>query len=244
MKTLMMGDCLELMREIPDGSVDMVLADLPYGTISCKWDSVIPFEPLWEQYRRIAKPNAAIVLTASQPFTTALIASNLAEFKYCWVWEKSKPTGFINAKNAPLKKHEDVVVFSRGAAANNNPKRMTYFPQGLEPSGKRVKSKNDQDDAWGSRPSRNNDGYVQEFKNYPASILRVPSESKTVHPTQKPVALMEYLIRTYTQEGETVLDNCMGSGTTGVACVNTGRRFIGIEKDDKYFQIATGRILK
>ena len=185
---LHLGDCLEVMKQVPDGSVDMILCDLPYGTTACKWDSVIPFEPLWEQYHRVTKPDAAIVLTASQPFTTRLIASNFDEFKYCWVWEKSKKTGFINSKNAPLKQHEDVAVFSRGAAANNNPNRRRYFPQGLEPFGKRVKSTNNDGDAWGARPSRDNDGYVQEFKNYPASIIRVPSEGKTVHPTQKPVA--------------------------------------------------------
>lgn len=242
MANLMHGDCLERMSEIPTGSVDMILCDLPYGTTACKWDSVIPFEPLWGQYRRIAKKNAAIVLTASQPFTTALIASNMGEFKYCWVWEKSKPTGFINAKNAPLKKHEDIAVFSRGATANNNLNRMSYHPQGLVKSGKKVRSKNDESDAWGARPSRKNDGYIQEFTNYPTSLLSVASEGKTVHPTQKPVALMEYLIRTYTNEGETVLDNCMGSGTTGVACVRTGRNFIGIERDEGYFKIARERI--
>jgi len=239
---LMHGDCLELMASIPDGSVDMILCDLPYGTTACKWDSVIPFEPLWAHYRRIVTPVGAIVLTSSQPFTTALIASNLGEFKYCLVWEKSKPTGFINAKNAPLKKHEDIAVFSKGAAANNNPRRMSYYPQWLTPSGKKVRSKNDSSGAWGSRPSRSNDGYVQEFTGYPTSILTVASEGSTVHPTQKPVALMEYLIRTYTNEGETVMDNCMGSGTTGVACANTGRNFIGIEQDAKYFAIAKQRI--
>lgn len=242
--TLQQGDCLELMKGIEDASIDLILCDLPYGTVSCKWDVVIPFDKLWEQYKRVIQPTGAIVLTASQPFTTALISSNIEMFKYCWVWEKSKPTGFINAKNAPLKQHEDIVVFSQGKAANNNPSRMSYFPQGLIASGKTVKSKNSELDAWGSRPSRNNEGYTQDFTNYPKSILKIPSEGKTVHPTQKPAALMEYMIKTYTNEGMTVLDNCMGSGTTGVACINTNRKFIGMEKDENYFSIAKERIEK
>ena len=226
------GDCLEVMAGLPDGSVDMILCDLPYGTTACKWDTVIPFEPLWEQYRRIAKRNAAIVLTASQPFTTALIASNIKEFRHCWVWEKSRFANQMLAKVQPLKIHEDVAVFAAD--------RPAYSPQGLVECNKTTKQ--------GARVTDNNGGgvrateYVQTHTNYPRSVLRFASEGKTVHPTQKPVALMEYLIRTYTQEGETVLDNCMGSGTTGVACANTGRQFIGIERDDKYFAIASERI--
>ena len=212
------------------------------GTTSCFWDSIIPFEPLWNIYNILIKDSGAIVLFASQPFTTALISSNMEMFKYCFVWEKSKPTGFINAKNAPLKKHEDICVFSKGTTANKSSKRMNYYPQDLIPSGKTIKSKNDPNDILGTRPSRNNSGYVQEFSNYPTSILKYPSESKTIHPTQKPVALLEYLIKTYTLEGETVLDNCIGSGSTAVACLNTNRNFIGIEKDDKYFEIAKKRI--
>ena len=226
------GDCLELMQSIPDGSVDMILCDLPYGTTACKWDTVIPFEPLWAQYRRIAKRNAAIVLTASQPFTTALIASNIKEFRYCWVWKKSRFANQMLAKVQPLKVHEDVVVFYASKA--------TYNPQGLVEVNKTTKQ--------GTRISDNNGGgtrkteYTQTHTNYPRTVLEFASEGKTAHPTQKPVALMEYLIRTYTQEGETVLDNCMGSGTTGVACANTSRRFIGIEKEVKYFDIACRRI--
>jgi len=181
-------------------------------------------------------------MTASQPFTTTLIASNMKMFKYCWVWEKSKPTGFINAKNAPLRKHEDVVVFSLGTTANKSKNRMEYFPQGIVESGRIVKTKNDENDAWGSRPSRNNDGYIQKYTNFPDTILSIKSEGKTIHPTQKPVALMEYLIKTYTNEGETVLDFTFGSGTTGVACANTNRKFVGIERDAKYFSIAKTRI--
>jgi len=219
------------MPSIPDGSVDLILCDLPYGTTACKWDSVIPFEPLWAQYRRIAKRNAAIVLTASQPFTSALVMSNPSDFKYCWVWEKSAATGHLNAKRMPMKLHEDVAVFGASTAP--------YFPQGLE-AFNQITRRGGNGDNFGKSGKEN----FQEFTGYPRSILRFPSEGRTVHPTQKPVALMEYLIRTYTNEGETVLDNCMGSGTTGVACVNTGRQFIGIEQDPMYFAIALDRICR
>lgn len=230
---LHLGDCLEVMKSIPDGSVDMVLCDLPYGTTACKWDTVIPFEPLWEQYRRITKKNAAIVLTAAQPFTTALIASNMRQFKYCWVWEKSRKTGFLNAKKQPLRATEDIAVFYESQA--------TYNPQ-MKRVRERFVSRGGRGFAgYGKHTSKgSSNGGVQ----YPFNIIKIPSESAAHHPTVKPVALMEYLIRTYTTEGETVLDNCMGSGTTGVACMNTGRRFIGIEMDAGYFQTAQGRIME
>ena len=240
---LIQGDCLEVMADIPDSSVDLILCDLPYGTTACKWDSVIPFEPLWEQYRRVIRGRGAIVLTAAQPFTSALVVSNLEWFKYCWVWEKSKPGGFMNAKNAPLKITEDVCVFSPGTTANRSEKRMSYFPQGLVRAGtQKSDGTRKSDSTVGGRPSRSGNAYIQEFTGYPNNILRFASEGRIFHPTQKPVALMEYLIRTYTNEGDTVLDNCMGSGTTGVACVNTGRNFIGIELDPDYFAIAEKRI--
>jgi site-specific DNA-methyltransferase (adenine-specific) len=233
--TLYHGDCLEVMAGLPYASVDMILCDLPYGTTACKWDAVIPFEPLWAQYRRVAKRNAAIVLTASQPFTTALIASNLKEFRYCWVWDKRRPSNPMLAKKQCLKVHEDVVVFYRNFG--------TYSPQGVfETDGK---------PRGGTRPSKTQLGfgngasgeYKQTRSGYPKSIISFGTDNrKNVHPTQKPVALMEYLIRTYTHEGEVVLDNCMGSGTTGVACANTGRRFIGIEREPSYFEIARRRI--
>jgi len=226
---LLHGDCLEMMKAIPDGSVDMILCDLPYGTTRNKWDSVIPFAPLWEQYRRIAKHNATTVLTASQPFTSTLGASNIAALKYAWVWEKNAATGHLNAKKLPMKLHEDILVFS--AAAH------TYNPQELVPFNK-VMTRRHNGKNFGKSAKEN----FQEFTNYPRSILRFDNDSGRVHPTQKPVALMEYLIRTYTNIGETVLDNCMGSGTTGVACVNADRRFIGIEKDDNYFEIARKRV--
>ena len=227
--TLFHGDCLELMTGIPSGSVDMVLCDLPYGTTQNKWDSVLPLEPMWREYRRVCKQNAAIVLTASQPFTSALGASNLSGLRYAWVWEKSAATGHLNAKRMPMKLHEDVLVFSDAP--------HTYNPQGLLPLGKMVKRGNN-----GGNFGKSGAENFQEWTNYPRSILRFERDTCAVHPTQKPVALMEYLIRTYTNEGETVLDNTMGSGTTGVACVNTGRKFIGIEQDAGYAEIAAKRM--
>lgn len=227
---LMNGDCLELMKEISDGSVDMILCDLPYGTTQNKWDSVIPFGELWQEYDRVAKPSAAIVLTATQPFSSLLVASNLADFRYEWIWIKSKITGVLNAKKMPVRKHEQVLVFAKS--------RTTYNAQGLVKKNTITKQGGNSQN-YGSRNSAE---YVQEWTNWPRDVLEIASEGKTVHPTQKPVALMEYLIRTYTNEGDVVLDNCMGSGTTGVACVNEVRRFIGIEKDEKYFEIAKQRI--
>lgn len=224
---LINDDCLEAMKDIPDGSVDMILTDPPYGTTACKWDSIIPLEPMWEQLKRIIKPNGAIVMTASQPFTTTLISSNMKMFKYCWVWKKSKPTGHLNAKKQPLKTYEDVVLFYS--------KQCTYNPQGIKPTNKLV-----------SRTNRGNYGECskttrQTVTNYPRNIVEFPSIDG-IHQTQKPVALMEYLIKTYTNQGETVLDFTMGSGTTGVACKNLDRDFIGIELDKDYFDIAQARI--
>jgi site-specific DNA-methyltransferase (adenine-specific) len=241
---LRLGDCLEVMATLAPASVDLILCDLPYGTTACKWDSIIPFDALWSQYRRVIKENGAIVLTAAQPFTSALIASNAREFAYCWYWNKSRITGFANAKKQPLRCVEDVAVFYRRAP--------TYNPQGIERINKVKRNGSTvggdtlrgDTEASAGRGSLRTAGaeYVQEFTNYPRQVLHIASESKTVHPTQKPVALMEYLIRTYTNEGETVLDSCMGSGTTGVACANTGRNFIGIERDAGYFDIARKRI--
>ena len=233
---LELGDCLEIMPSIPDGSVDLILCDLPYGTTACKWDSVFPFGPLWAQYRRIAKRNAAIVLTASQPFTTALIASNLREFKYELIWEKSKATGHALCAIRPMKAHENVLVFCAG--------RESYTPQKTigKPYKQRLGSAESIEFCTGSKRNDNITG-----DRFPRSVLyfkTAESEGRSIHPTQKPVALMEYLIRTYSDEGETVLDNCMGSGTTGVACANTGRKFIGIEQDPTYFAIALERILR
>ena len=229
---LLQGDCLELMATIPSGSVDMVMCDLPYGTTACKWDSVIPFEPLWAAYKRVCKPNAAIVLTANFPFSATLTASNLGAFRYCWVWEKSKPVGHLRAKLQPMRAHEDVLVF-----AFETPR---YFPQGLIPITPTLRKRTNTGGNYGKQAGMPS---VQKDTNYPRTVIRFPSE-EGLHPTQKPVALMEYLIKTYTNEGETVLDSTMGSGTTGVACGNTSRRFIGIERDPAYFQIASDRIEK
>jgi len=245
---LFQGDCLEIMPLIPDKSVQLILADLPYGTTACKWDTVIPFDKLWEQYERIIKPNGAIVLTASQPFTSALVMSNPKLFKYQWVWVKSKKTGFTNSKNRPLSQHEDVLVFSKASVANGSKIMMKYNPQGLQPLGKVRKGDKNKSigDANGQkyyRPSQSKD-YVQEFTNYPTTVLSIASEGKIIHPTQKPVELMEYLIKTYTNEGDLVLDNTAGSGTTAIACLNTNRHFIMIEKDQKYYEIMCNRIEK
>jgi site-specific DNA-methyltransferase (adenine-specific) len=242
------GDCLELMRDIPDQSVDMILCDLPYGngTTSCKWDSIIPFDSLWEQYNRVIKGTGAIVLFGSEPFSSKLRLSNLDMFKYDWVWVKNNAVGFVNAKLKPMSKHETISVFSKGKTANRNPNNMPYFPQGLIPCGKELRSgnKKGKDNTYWrpSLKSSNGGGYIQEFTNYPATVLFFDKVQKAVHPTQKPVDLLEYLIKTYTSEGDTVLDNCMGSGSTGVACVNTNRSFIGIELDPKYFEIGCTRI--
>lgn len=230
------GDCLELMKNIPDGSVDLVLTDPPYGTTACKWDSVIPFEPMWEQLNRIIKPNGAICLFGSEPFSSALRMSNIKHFKYDWIWEKTKASGHLNAKIMPLKAHETISVFSKG--------KCVYYPQGLKPVSK-IQKKKDTKTTTGNGYSsygKQNKTTTQSIGGYPRSVLKFSKPSKTLHPTQKPVALLEYLIRTYTNEGETVLDFTMGSGSTGVACVNTNRRFIGIELDEGYFNIATQRI--
>lgn len=225
---LWQGDCLELMKNIPDGSVDLVLTDPPYGTTACKWDSVIPFEPLWEQYNRIIKGNGAIVLFGSEPFSTALRYSNLKMYRYDWVWNKKISGNPFIAKYQPLKIFENIMVFSKKTAA--------YYPQMRK--GKMRKK--------GGGKSKLFDVKCTEATNdlyYPTAILEFSNSGrKQQHPTQKPVALLEYLVKTYTNEGELVLDNCMGSGSTGVACVNTNRRFIGIELDEGYFDIAKKRI--
>lgn len=227
MFTLKRGDCLELMADIPDKSIDLILCDLPYGTTQNKWDVVIPFDDLWREYSRVCR--GPVVLTASQPFTSALVMSNAKQFKHNWVWRKTAATGHLNAKRMPMKQHEDVLVFCSGAP--------TYNPQGLVPYNK-VTRRGSNGTNFGESGTEN----FQEWTNYPRSVLEFANDAKTVHPTQKPVPLMEYLVRTYTNEGDTVLDNCMGSGTTGVACANTGRKFIGMELDREYFRIARRRI--
>jgi len=242
---LIQGDCIERMKDIPDGSVDMVLADPPYGTTACKWDSTIPLEPMWEQLKRVTKPNGAIVMTASQPFTTTLIASNMKLFKYCWVWDKVRASNFFAAKFQPLNNTEDVIVFSSGGCNNGAKNPVPYNPQGV--SDCCIEAKNSKSvggkvgDAHKTAIVRGGK-YRQTTTGYPSKIIKFIRDSDCCHPTQKPVALMEYLIKTYTDEGETVLDFAMGSGTTGVACRNLNRDFIGIELDEKYFEIAKARV--
>lgn len=235
--TLLHGDCLDLMPRLPAASVDLVLCDLPYGTTQNKWDAVIPFEPLWREYRRVCK--GAIVLTAAQPFTSALVMSNPEMFKWADVWHKTQARGHLNAKIMPLREHEDILVFAVG--------KVPYFPQ-LAPKPKSNQRKfSEARSGTGSYGDfgLGNHRTIPDDMSYPRSVVRVENpngKERGLHPTQKPVALMEYLIRTYTNEGDTVLDNCMGSGTTCVAAVNTGRKFIGIERDPDYFAIAQARI--
>ena len=236
--TLLHGDCLELMKSIPDGSVDMVLCDLPYGKTSCEWDSVIPFETLWEQYNRIIKKNGAIVLFGSEPFTSRLVMSNVKNFKHDWIWQKNAGSNFGCVKFQPMREHEHVLVFCNG--------KTPYYPimQERAESGRvRVKTV--------VKYNTKTEAYADTLHNeviskrpdlrYPSSIQKFNRE-RGFHPTQKPVALLEYLVKTYTNEGDLVLDNCMGSGSTGVACVNTRRRFIGMELEKSYFDVAVQRI--
>ena len=229
-------DCLEGMKRIPDKSIDMILADLPYGTTNCKWDTIIPLEPLWEQYERIIKDNGAVVLTASQPFSSALVMSNPKLFRYEWVWDKKNPTNFAMAKKQPLKYHETILVFAK--------KQTEYYPikwRG-KPNHKQGLLKNDQQSEVYGKIKRTKDNL--SGMKYPRSIIEISKHSSQggLHPTQKPVALFEYLVKTYTNEGDVVLDNCMGSGTTAIACLNTNRNYIGFELDKNYFDIANERI--
>ena len=231
-----LGDCLEVMKDIHDKSIDMVLTDLPYGMTACKWDTIIPFEPLWEQYKRIIKDNGAIVLTASQPFTSALVMSNVKMFKYEWIWEKTRATGFFDAKKRPLNDYEDVCVFYS--------KQPTYNPQMTEAQKiyKRGFVKIRKSDCYGEQKDFEQ---KESGLRYPKRIIKIQNADikDIVHPTQKPVALFEYLIKTYTNEGDLVLDNCAGSGTTGVACKNLNRNYILIEKEPEYIDIINKRLL-
>ena len=244
MYKLLNGDCLELMKGIPNKSIDMILCDLPYGgTTGCKWDSVIPFEPLWEQYNRIIKDNGAIVLFGGQPFTSRLICSNLEMFRYRWIWEKEQGGNFQLAKLQPLNTAEDICVFSKGKTANGAKNNMVYYP---------IMEKREKPTKSGGKPSTSDILHKNSMvalkktytESYPKSVLRYNKEhsSRRLHPTQKPVDLLEYLIKTYTREGELIMDNCMGSGSTGVAALNTNRNFIGIELDESIFEVAKNRI--
>ncbi|MFR4164186.1 MAG: DNA-methyltransferase [Paraclostridium sordellii] len=232
------GNCLEVMKNIQSESIDLILCDLPFGITSCKWDSIIPFEDLWKQYNRIIKKNGAIVLFSAQPFTTKLINSNLKHYRYSWYWIKDRATGHIFAKNQPMRKVEDINVFYK--------QKPLYIPQGLKKLDKtKIKKQTKTDNYDYVYKSLNLQKEIKsEFTNYPNNLLFFKKESKTVHPTQKPCDLLSYLIKTYTREGDIVLDNCMGGGSAGVACATTKRRFIGIELYNKYFKIAKERVEK
>lgn len=230
-----LGDCLELMKRIPDGSVDMVLCDLPYGTTQNKWDSIIPLNPLWTEYRRIVK--GVVVLTAAQPFTSILVNSNMGSFKYEWIWRKTTATNYLNAKKQPLRNHENILVFYK--------KQSAYHPQKTKGHARKVST------AWHKRESSITPNYgkhglvtYNSTERYPKTVLEFANDKQksAIHPTQKPVALFEYLIKTYTNPGDLVLDNCSGSGTTAVACKQTGRRFICIEKDETYWRQSCERL--
>lgn len=241
---LIQGDCLELMRTIPDHSVDMVLADPPYGTTGCKWDKVIPINPLWDQIERVIKANGVICLFASEPFASKIRLSNIAHYKYDWIWIKSKGANFVHAKNQPLKRHEEVLVFSyapMGHASVLGDRRMRYYPQGLkEKTTTRRNASKKFGGCFGSRPSQL-DVVTSRYTGYPGSLLEFRNETG-YHQTQKPVPLLEYLIKTYTLEGDTVLDFAAGSGSTGVAARNLSREFIGIEIDPEWCDIARQRL--
>ena len=252
---LYQGDCLEVMDRLISLGVkfDMVLTDPPYGTTACKWDNIIPFDKIWKRLNKLIKPNGAICLFCTQPFTTNLINSNMSNFKYCWYWEKSKANGFQHSKNKPMRKIEEIAVFSKAPIGHKSllgDKRMIYNPQGIIPSGKRKITESTHcgntmggENHKSSRP--NQVGRVYEsYTNFPNDILKFNSifGRGALHPTQKPVDLLEYLIKTYTDEGDLVLDFTMGSGSTGVACLNTNRKFIGVELDENYFNIAEKRI--
>jgi len=254
--TLHLGDCLDILPTLESGSVDLIAADLPYGTTACAWDEIIPLAPMWEQVRRVLKPRGTFLTTACQPFTSLLMMSNLEMFKQELIWQKggNRGAGFTHAKNYHLKFHENILVFSSGIIAHNGaPNRMTYNPQGLKPYNQKATGRRKDGSDKGFNHGRKNNGhglsrpshkliYEREFTNYPNSIIDIPLTEELMHPTQKPVALYEYLIRTYSNPGDTVLDFCFGSGTTIVAALNTWRNAIGIERDPDYFKLAQRRI--
>ena len=241
---LIKGDCLEAMKNIKDKSIDMILCDLPYGTIKNSWDKIIPFNDMWSRLNKLIKSNGAIVLFGNEPFSTKLRNSRFNLYKYEWIWIKNSATGHLEAKNKPLRKFENIIVFSKGNSANGCKNRITYNPQGLIEVNKNKKT-SCTESIWGTRPSRQKGNIiVQKYTNYPVNILEFKKDKGRLHPTQKPVELLKYLIRTYTNDGETILDNCMGSGSTGQAVLEVGgdRKFIGIELNDNYFDIAYNRI--
>ena len=235
-------DCLVGMKAIPDKSIDLIIADLPYQTTASSWDTIIDFKELWAQYERIIKDDRAIVLFGSGSFTYKLISSNEDLYRYKWIWYKTKRCNFVNAKNRPMTAYEEILVFSKATTANGSKNKMLYNPQGLIPK-KTVRHDNGTKFGTiaGKRPSHQ-ETYISEYTNYPCDVLEFASETSPVHPTQKPIPLIEYLIRTYSNEGDLVLDNCMGSGTTAVACMRTNRHYLGFELDKKYFDLTNERI--
>ena len=247
MLNLILGDCLTEMKNIPDKSIDMILCDLPYGTTQCKWDSVIPFDKLWEQYNRLIKEDGAIVLFGKEPFSSQLRISNLEMYKYDWIWVKDTKSNFMQANHQPLNNVELISVFGKGYVRSIKDKvMMTYNPQFTESKEYKLPKVSKTTDLFGEN---HKNGVYKHYerdtsKRYPYNIIQFNMDKPKVHPAQKPIALLEYLIKTYTNEDGVVLDNCMGSGSTGVACVNTGRNFVGIELDEKYFNIAKERIDK
>ena len=236
---LFQGDCIPIMAGW-ERQFDAIIADLPYGTTACKWDTVIPFKPLWEQYKRLIKPKGAVVLFGSQPFTSALVMSNVEWFKYEWVWQKTRPGDFVSCNYRPMKDHENLVIFSPGGATPGCNEPMTYNPQDVRYASE-TRTRTTSLGIGRDRESQQGE-YISKGSNYPRTVIEFANGETGLHPTQKPVALLEYLVRTYTNEGETVLDNTMGSGSTGVACVNTGRSFVGIELLPEYYEIAQQRI--
>lgn len=251
MVELKQGDCLEEMCYINDKSVDLVLCDLPYGTTASNWDKEIPMKYLWEHYDRVLKDNGTVLLFANGIFTPRVMSSNIEQYKYRWVWVKNNSTNFVHAKNRPMTKSEDILVFSKGSMGHKSQlgnKRMTYNPQGLIPCKKKIKQGNARfGSVAGNRPShlKADESFVREYTNYPSDVITEFSDvapNRKYHTNEKPTSLLRYLIQTYTNENETVLDNCMGAGSTGVACVETNRNFIGIELNENYFNIATERI--
>jgi site-specific DNA-methyltransferase (adenine-specific) len=233
-------DCIEGMKLLPDKSIDLILTDLPYGLTECKWDSIIPLDQLWEAYKRIIKPNGAIVLFAQQPFTSKLVSSNFEMFKYSLVWKKSKTGNFAQAPYRFLCEHEDILVFSYGKVSKNGNPRMIYNPQGIKECNIKMKGKNGKTEHREGRSLQKD--YVQTVTNYPRSILEFGNEGKPQHPTQKPVSICEYLIRTYTNENDIVLDSCMGACTTAIGAILSNRYYIGYEKEKKYYDIGMERI--
>lgn len=241
------NDCLEILKTIPDNSIDFILTDPPYGSIRCKWDVIIPFEEMWQQLNRIIKHNGAIALFGTEPFSTLLRSSNIDNYKYDWIWEKSRPTGFQHAKNRPMSITENISMFSNanvGHLSQLRDNRMIYNPQGVESDGVKTVTKNKHGNILGRREFQEGKEY-EGFTGFPTNILKFPSigTREVIHPTQKPVELLEYLINTYSSEGETVLDFTAGSFSTGIACMNTNRDFIGIEKDSNYFKIGLERMI-